>query len=107
MTTTTQQPTTGEIMANETKPREVIGCWDNGGKTADRYTVAFNPDTSEHASIARGVPMLGMSTRPTHPQGFSQWTEGVPGPHLGRRVAWAKLPENIRAHVCARLAQES
>jgi hypothetical protein len=31
----------------------------------------------------------------------------VPGPHLGRRVAWAKLPENIRAHVCARLAQES
>ncbi len=31
--------------------------------------------------------------------------EGHPGPHLGREISWEELPEQIRAHVTARLKE--
>lgn len=39
---------------------------DNGGSSADRYTVAFCDGS-----------YLGMSAAPTHPQGVSMWGEGI------------------------------
>lgn len=82
------------------KPRDVIGVWDNGGKTVDRYTVAFGKRFDANPGY---VQMLGMSGSPTHPQGFSQWGEGKVGRHLGKRLPWRRLPPKIRAHVCARM----
>jgi hypothetical protein len=39
---------------------------DNGGSSADRYTVVFSDGS-----------YLGMSGSPTHPQGVSMWGEGI------------------------------
>lgn len=86
------------------RPSAVIGIWDNGGETCDRYTVALDPKS--YPERAGYVAMLGLSSDPTSPLGFSQFTTGQCGPHLGKRISWAKLPEHIRAHVAARLKED-
>ena len=76
--------------------------YDNGGKTCDRYTVF----PLGHVYRERQYCMrlcLGLSDMPTHPQGFSQWCTGMRGPHLGRMVKFADLPENIQRHIVARV----
>lgn len=84
-----------------TKPANITGIWDNGSESLDRYTVAVEPEAD--ALRSPYVPMLGLSLDATSPQGFSQWTECLPGPHLGREIGWEELPEHIRAHVAARV----
>lgn len=80
------------------RPRGVHSIWDNGGETADRYTVYFSGRgtlrTDARGRVWRAC--LGMSERPTHPQGFGQHAEGMPGRHNGRRIAFADLPEECR-----------
>lgn len=72
---------------------------DNGGATADRYTVAFSDGDC-----------LCLSGSPSHPQGISMCSEfdpQVPADAVenGTEVdlAWGDLPEHIRAHVLARI----
>lgn len=90
----------------QSAPHYVLACYDNGGKTADRYTVLFGwPFWSE--PMGRDVPYLGMSAYPTHPQGFSQWGE-MPSHNraaCGKHVAWLELPDEIRAHIVMRARQ--
>lgn len=84
-------------------PKYVLACYDNGGKTCDRYTVLFGAPLWD-ASMGRNVPYLGMSGASSHPQGFSQWGE-MPAHNrkaCGKHIKWNDLPENIRAHVKAR-----
>ena len=72
---------------------------DNGGATADRYTVIFSDGD-----------YLRLSANPTHPQGVSQWGEKI-DPQV--MVDWVKkswcvdialgdLPEGVVDHVVAR-----
>lgn len=87
--------------------------YDNGGETADRYTVF--PRNREWDATAtpsrigrRGVcaymrHCLGMSDYPSHPQGFSQFTVGIPGSHLGKRIPFSGLPVEIQRHALARI----
>lgn len=81
--------------------RNPIKCFDNGGKTADRYTVVYisNP---EKLGLFYAV---GMSMNPFHPQGFCCHTTAVLGPHLGRRIIFAKLPEECQRVVLSDLRQ--
>ncbi len=70
-----------------------IRCYDNGGKTLDRYTVVY----MDFPEQQRGFFLsLGMSEDPTHPQGFGQHTTAMMGSHLGRRVPFQTLPERCR-----------
>lgn len=88
-------------------PEYVLACYDNGGKTADRYTVMFG-GSLWYPEMGRKVFYLGMSGAPTHPQGFSQWGE-MPAdnrPSSREHVRWLDLPEHIRAHVIARATTE-
>lgn len=48
--------------------------------------------------------MLGMSDAPEH--GFSQWGECTEGSHLGRRVRWDDLPQDVREHAARRFAED-
>jgi hypothetical protein len=89
-------------------------CEDNGGETADRYSVAFaaeyRPEGDEdgaYADYAYGY--LGMSAFPTHPQyGFSQfgdvweWKEDDP-----QTVAFRNLPRNIQQHFILRMLDDA
>lgn len=90
----------------EQAPEYVLACYDNGGKTADRYTVLFGGSHWE-PRMGRNVAYLGMSGAPTHPQGFSQWGE-MPAHNrsaCGKHVRWLDFPENIRKHVISRASE--
>lgn len=84
-------------------PRKDYGAplriWDNGGKTADRYTLL--PPRSRRAwkewrhDDGRWEG-LGSSEQPFHPQGFGQHISATPGPHLGKRIHWNELPAEVQ-----------
>ena len=76
--------------------RNCIRCYDNGGKTADRYTVVFmtEPDGARGCFYA-----LTMDDRPFHPQGIGMHCSAMPGRHLGRRIGWDRLPPNCQRAV--------
>lgn len=75
---------------------------DNGGATADRYTVQFCDGDA-----------LCLSDSPSHPLGVSQWAEGIDPATL---AAWVEtgeavdlrlgdLPGNVQGHILARVNQ--
>lgn len=84
--------------------RPPVRCYDNGGKTADRYTVYFlQPE------IVRGqrfYSYLAMSACPFHPQGIGQHGETA-GPvprakyvrNIGRRIEFSELPADCQRAV--------
>jgi hypothetical protein len=72
-------------------PKNVKSIWDNGGKSIDRYTIVY-----------KDGDMLGLSEKPEHPQGFSQFTSGDEGPHLGKKIKWENLPEHLKKHIIKR-----
>lgn len=86
----------------EGAPPYVLCCQDNGGKTADRYTIWF--EATPHEGVW-WIPYLALSDNPTHPQGVSLCGE-MPqhhATHRGRdRVRWLDLPEHIRNHAIRR-----
>ena len=79
-----------------------VRCYDNGGKTFDRFTVVYldYPERGRNIYSARG-----MSENPTHPQGFGQGCTAQLGRHLGKRIAFSELPEACRKVVLADIAQ--
>lgn len=78
-----------------------IRCYDNGGKTLDRYTVVY----LDFPERERGVfECVGMSARPFDPQGFGQHSAAMCGRHLGARVPFCMLPKDCRALVMADLS---
>jgi len=87
-----------------TTPPGIVAVYDNDGETFDRYTVVFvdkDAKTGFH-------DMLGLSSNPTSPQGFSQWTSGQwtkggTNAHLGKRIKFTDLPGNVQKHVFDRL----
>ena len=73
-----------------------LRCYDNGGRTFDRYTILpprWAAQYRERGGLFQG---LGASEYPFTPQGFGQHITAVPGPHLGRRVRLDALPEQVR-----------
>lgn len=49
---------------------------------------------------------LGVSKDPDGPLGFSQWGEYVLGDHLGKKIDFTDLPENVQKHVLERMEEE-
>lgn len=72
----------------------VKAIYDNGGKTADRYTIVFSDKSA-----------LGLSDNPESPQGFSQWEPGPveTGKHLGKKILFSQLPKNVQKHAKERI----
>lgn len=78
--------------------KQIYAIYDNGGKTIDRYTVLTEP-----FHFGKSCECLGMSSDPTHPQGFSQWSDCFDGPHLGKMIKFDDLPINVQEHLVKRL----
>lgn len=74
----------------------VLRCYDNGGKTADRYTIIPPRWDTQHRENSRTFYAIGASENPFHPQGVGMHVAAVPGPHLGKRVKWTDLPAAVR-----------
>lgn len=75
----------------------VLRCYDNGGKSADRYTII--PPRWAREYRERGPSefvALASSERPFHPQGFGQHVSAAAGPHLGKRICWGDVPADVQ-----------
>ena len=83
-----------------------IRCYDNGGKTCDRYTVVFTKKKNESIHngkvIASEFMYLGMSEYPYDPQGFGQHGSSdtqIDRPsysHIGKRIKYTDLPADCQ-----------
>lgn len=80
-----------------------VRCYDNGGKTCDRYTVVF---TGRYKNRTGGeFVYLTMNERPYHPQGFAQHgfsDELIDRPkyaHIGKRIRFEELPPDCQTLV--------
>lgn len=83
---------------------KIHSIYDNGGATCDRYTVYYGGrGTINHRNGLRYC--LGMNDRPFHPQGFGQHSEGKPGRHNGKRIAFDDLPAHCQRLVKRDLAE--
>ena len=78
---------------NSQKINKEIRCYDNGGKSLDRYTVIymFEPENRPNTFGARG-----MCENPCSPQGIGCYTSAMPGRHLGKRIKFEQLPINCK-----------
>lgn len=72
--------------------------YDNGGETMDRYSVFLETINKNGLHDC-----IGLSDNPSHPQGFSQYCMGEPGPHNGREIGFFDLPVNVQQHILSRL----
>lgn len=75
----------------------VLRCYDNGGRTCDRYTII--PPRWAHAYRERDprcFESIAASASPFNPQGVGMHCAAMPGRHLGKRVKWSELPEDVR-----------
>lgn len=75
----------------------------SSANVADCWTAVLNSEAWEESVNPGMKAMIGMSDNPTNPQGFSQFGEGREGPHLGKKMPWLKVPENIRNHILSRI----
>jgi hypothetical protein len=82
-------------------PDGIKAIYDNGGKTADRYTVYY----MEHGSKPGFWEGVGMSEHPFHPQGFGQHTEGMLGSHNGKLIEFSQLPPDAQKVVMRDLGE--
>ena len=74
-----------------------LRCYDNGGKTADRYTILPPRYAKQYRENAPGMwQAIGANAAPFHPQGIGMHVTATPGSHLGRRVHWDDLPEDVQ-----------
>lgn len=77
-----------------------IRVYDNGGATLDRYTVVIDGEDWDADAQPGFKSMLGLNTGGL---GFSQFTEGQEGRHLGKAITFDALDEATRRHIAARL----
>jgi len=77
-----------------------IRCYDNGGETADRYTVVFTGRYTH--KTGREHWYLGMSGSPFHPQGIGQHGSSVHQidypkySHLGKKITFNDLTDECK-----------
>jgi len=84
-------------------PGTSVRVYDNGGKTADRYTVIMVGKDWD-ASARPGLKMsLGMSEGG---RSVSMWGEAEEGKHLGKRVRWEDLSSETRRHIESRVRSD-
>jgi len=96
-------------------PKGICGIYDNGGRSADRYTVVFNPylDTNDSNVYWN---YLAMSAAPFHPQGvgLSGCTVNMRpgsggkgwGNACGKTINWDDLPADCKQAAMNCLEQE-
>ena len=79
----------------------VLRCYDNGGRSFDRYTIlpphwAVEYKAGRRVGVGTLWAAIGSGEHPFHPQGFGMYVQAVAGAHLGRRVRWDTLPADVQ-----------
>ena len=84
-----------------------VRCYDNGGKTVDRFTVVFtgNYRRSTGGRLPTVCHYVTANSAPFNPQGFYQHGENTSPidypthSHLGRKVSFTDLPNDLQRAV--------
>lgn len=78
-------------------PKALLAVYDNGGKSADRYTALYGAPLWE-PSMGSTVPARFMSEHPSHPQGIGMYGEHPSHERacLGKKVRFLDLPAPVR-----------
>ena len=74
----------------------VLRIYDNGGRSFDRYTIIPPRWARDYRERGFCWECIGASSNPFAPQGFGMHVSAMPGPHLGRRIHWDKLPADVQ-----------
>ena len=77
-------------MKTEILNSKMVKCYDNGGKSIDRYTVVYL-DESEQKGVFNA---RGMSAYPFH--GIGTMCSAMVGSHLGKRIKFTDLPKDCQ-----------
>ena len=87
----------------ESAPKQVLACYDNGGKSCDRYTIMFDTFWKDYKGTTR-IDAYAASENPYNPQGGGM-TVSVPShmdrKRLGKKLKWSELPEPVQRAVRA------
>lgn len=83
---------------------KIKDCYDSGS-WVERYTIVFKESRPNPKNPHRRLYLcLGMNDTPEHPSyGISQFSECIIGNHLGKKIAFDDLPDNIQIHVNRRM----
>lgn len=74
----------------------VLRCYDNGGKSCDRYTIIPPRWAKDYQERDRTWCAIAVNEYPFHPQGFGMHVSAMAGPHIGKRVRWETLPPDVQ-----------
>ena len=74
------------------QPDEVMGLWDNGGETLDRYSIHLFYTTEEDSYEELICTNWCLSI-------FSRAEQFDTGEHLGKEIDWKDLPEELQAYL--------
>jgi len=80
-------------------------CYDNKGKTCDRYTIVF-PGIETRKS--QGMTLhyaLSSNGFPFDPQGIGLHIESPMGNHLGEKVSFDSLPKDLRRWILSEVLE--
>jgi hypothetical protein len=78
-------------------PIKIKEVYDNEGDSFDRYTIVTNQSDGKYSLC------LCLNENPDSPQGFSQFSDCISGPHLGKKIKFTDLPSKVRIHAKKRL----
>ena len=78
---------------------QIYKIFDNGGKTADRYTLLTEP-----FHFGKSCDAFGFSEDAGNPQGFNQYVGAVyEGADLGEEINFDSLPDEVKNAMLDRL----
>ena len=104
---------------------KIKAIYDNGGRTADQYTVMFEDESALSRTVSapiqvmffgttsppRNYPALLLSRDCNMPNGVNMWgeaawrpSESKISPTLGKRIKFSQLPRNVQRCVKAQMA---
>lgn len=89
------------------KPKSIMAVYDNidtEQATCDHFVVVMK-DHYYHVSGQKLHSGFTLSDNSNSAQGVSQHGDVIVGPHLGKKIAWSRLPQVIQDHVIARLTK--
>ena len=86
------------------KPRDVIAVYESKDDVSDPFSIVLGSDFKASPGMKS---MLAVGRTPDFPpgQGLSQFTEGRIGAHLGKKIPWSQLPDDVQSHIARRLVQ--
>ena len=72
---------------------QIVACYDNGGKTIDRYCVVTTDKEGDENYI------ISLSHNCDMPNGVAMAGLGIDGDHLGQKIDFYQLPETVQTKV--------